>query len=196
MRITRGDLVMLALALLTLALVLPMALRQATALWAPVPAAVLEPSAPRSLETAAPSGSEAAAPGMPDAFTEQIIAARPLFTPGRQPASRGEEPAESPSPQPLPPPQVTVQGILLGSDGAVALLKRDAGAPLRARAGDVIAGWRITQITPSGITLSHEERSLHFSLRGGDTAPGPRPPAATVPGGPGMNRVLEGLPAQ
>jgi hypothetical protein len=88
---------------------------------------------------------------------------RPLFTPSRRPpavltAVRDVAP-------PAPPPNLTLFGILIGTDGPSAIVR---GAPsekvVHVRVGDQIDGWKIARIGERQIVLSRDERLVIFKM--------------------------------
>jgi len=66
---------------------------------------------------------------------------------------------------PAPPPSVVLLGIVTEANGARAMVRTDASDKVvRARLGDEIGGWKVTQIEPRRLVLSNDDRSVSFSL--------------------------------
>jgi general secretion pathway protein N len=95
---------------------------------------------------------------------------RPLFSPRRRPPPPPAPPPPqiaAPAPK-IPPPNIALLAIV--SDGSVAqAVVRTWGAEkaIRARLGDDIAGWKVTQIEPRRLVLSSDDRSVSFALFAG-----------------------------
>jgi hypothetical protein len=96
--------------------------------------------------------------------------ARPLFAPTRRPPPA---PASAPRPVlapqaivvPPPPPPLTLSGVILGPDVAVALLTRQGRAEAaRVVLGGIIDGWRVSEIRPRAVVLTLEQRSVTVGL--------------------------------
>jgi hypothetical protein len=87
---------------------------------------------------------------------------RPLFTPSRRPSAL---PTAVRAPPPAPPPNLTLFGILIGTDGPSAVVR---GAPsekvLHVRVGDQVDGWKIARIGERQIVLSRDDRSAIFKM--------------------------------
>ena len=82
---------------------------------------------------------------------------RPLFSPTRRPPPL--------PPPPVPPPNVVLLGVVTDVNGARAVV--GSGGPdkiIRARLGEEIEGWQVTQIEPRRVVLSHDARSVTFAL--------------------------------
>jgi general secretion pathway protein N len=108
---------------------------------------------------------------------------RPLFSPSRRPPPpvlAAVAQVIQPVPE-APPPNIVLLGIVTDAGGAQAVLRTsDAATPIRARLGDEIAGWKVSQIEPRRLVLSIDDRSVSFALfaRPGVKAtvnPGPAP---------------------
>jgi hypothetical protein len=91
---------------------------------------------------------------------------RPLFAPSRRPPPPSSAPVVRPvEATPVPPPGVVLLGIVTQADGARAMVRTEASDKVvRARLGDEIGGWKVTQIEPRRLTLSNDDRSVSFSL--------------------------------
>jgi hypothetical protein len=91
---------------------------------------------------------------------------RPLFAPSRRPPAPPPAPVvRSVEAAPAPPPSVVLLGIVTEANGARAMVRTDASDKvLRARLGDDIGGWKVTQIEPRRLVLSSDDRSVSFSL--------------------------------
>jgi hypothetical protein len=151
----------------------------------------------RSIALAADTGGEAAArpsaaPGNPLwALTlDQLPATRerPLFSPSRRPPPRPqrvESVAALPPPAPRQPPSVVLLGIVSDADGTWALIRAGgAEKTTRARLGDEIAGWKVSEIETRRLVLSSDDRSVSFALfahMGGASDPGAKRPADSAP---------------
>jgi hypothetical protein len=102
--------------------------------------------------------------------TLEILSAtreRPLFAPSRRapppppsaPVVRPVEVAE------VPPPSVVLLGIVTEGSEARAMVRTDGSDKVvRARLGDQIGGWKVTQIEPRRLVLSNDDRSVSFAL--------------------------------
>jgi len=93
---------------------------------------------------------------------------RPLFSPMRRPPPLpppAAQAAEIPPPPPPAPPDLALLGIVIDGDDARAVIRAGASdKTVRARIGDEISGWRITQIDGRRIVLSLGERSATFTM--------------------------------
>jgi general secretion pathway protein N len=92
---------------------------------------------------------------------------RPLFSPTRRrPAPSPVTQAVAPSaPQQQPPPTLTLFGVAMDSEQARALIRTDRDKKmLRARIGDDIDGWKISQIEGQKVVLSLGERFVTLTL--------------------------------
>jgi general secretion pathway protein N len=104
---------------------------------------------------------------------------RPLFAPTRRPP-----PPPPPAPvvqqveaPPVPPPSLVLLGIVTEVDGARAMVRtQGSNKVVRARLGDEIGGWKVTQIEARRLVLSHDDRSFGYTLferKGAKTATSP-----------------------
>lgn len=92
---------------------------------------------------------------------------RPLFAPSRRPP-----PPPPPAPvvrqveaPPAPPPTLALLGIVTDGEGARAMVRTQASDKvIRARLGDQIGGWRVTQIEARRLILSLDDRSVSYVL--------------------------------
>jgi general secretion pathway protein N len=102
---------------------------------------------------------------------------RPLFAPTR----RVPPPPPPPPPvvarieeaPPAPPPNLVLLGIITEGKTARAMVRTNASNKVvRARLGDDIGGWKVTQIEPRRLVLSNDDRSVSFALfsRAGSSA--------------------------
>jgi hypothetical protein len=91
---------------------------------------------------------------------------RPLFAPSRRPPPPSAPVVRAIEAAPAaPPPSVVLLGIVTEANGARALLRTAAsGQVVRARLGDEIGGWKVTQIESRRLVLSNDDRSVSFSL--------------------------------
>jgi general secretion pathway protein N len=94
---------------------------------------------------------------------------RPLFAPTRRPPPPPPPPVvrqAAPVP-PVPPPNVVLLGVVTDQNGPRVVVR--SGGPdkiIRARLGEEIEGWRVSQIEPRRVVLSHDARSVSFALFG------------------------------
>jgi general secretion pathway protein N len=98
---------------------------------------------------------------------------RPLFSPTRRP--RPLPPAvvqaAEPPPPPAPPPDVALLGVVIDGEEARAVIRAGvSNKTVRARIGDEIGGWKITQIDGRQIVLSLGDRSATFTMFNRDGA--------------------------
>jgi hypothetical protein len=92
------------------------------------------------------------------------IAARPLFSPSRQPFVAAEEEAEAAPIQTLP--QVTLIGVLLTDKQRAALLQAvGQGDPSWVREGHEIQGWQVERIEQSRVHLRAGDQVERVELR-------------------------------
>jgi general secretion pathway protein N len=94
---------------------------------------------------------------------------RPLFSPSRKPPAPPSPPPvvqAAPAPAaPLSPPNLVLFGVVMGGEGARAVVRTGADKMmLRTRVGDEIEGWKVSQIEPRKVVLSHEGRLATFTL--------------------------------
>jgi general secretion pathway protein N len=85
---------------------------------------------------------------------------------------------------PAPPPSLVLLGIITEGKITRAMVRADAsGKVVRARLGDDIGGWKVTQIEPRRLVLSSDDRSATFALfdRTGANHAAPRALAAAPP---------------
>lgn len=136
-----------------------------------VPAAVRVSGAQAALPPAATA--QARDPGpetLPplSALTETVE--RPLFSASRRPPAAPEPPpvveqAAAPPPQPDPPPPLTLQGVIMGGDKTVALLRRDdTGELVTLAPGDELSGWRVGQVEPARVVLEGPDGPTELPL--------------------------------
>jgi hypothetical protein len=107
-------------------------------------------------------------------YTETL--ARPIFRADRKPFVAAVEPpppaieeaAEAPAPatQSQPPQGLKLVGVMRDGDGQNRAFVRSAQTPAAnwLRVGDEIDGWRLSAITPSGVTLSSDTASVTLNL--------------------------------
>jgi hypothetical protein len=88
---------------------------------------------------------------------------RPLFEPGRRPATTPA--AVQAPPPPPPPPPVAAIGVVLRTAGAVALLRLADERIVRAAEGEEVEGWLVARIGAEGVELRREGKSLHLPVR-------------------------------
>lgn len=89
---------------------------------------------------------------------------RPLFLPTRRPA-RIEKPIVTAAPAPAPPPNMSLVGTILDGNRAQALVRMPPKpVAIRLHIGDVITGWRITQIEAQRMVIALGDRSITLRL--------------------------------
>jgi general secretion pathway protein N len=101
---------------------------------------------------------------------------RPLFSPSRRPVPPPPPPVErAPEAAPPPPaPNVTVVGIVIDAEGAHAIVRSGTAPIERLQIGDVIGGWKVSQIEGRRLVLSLDDRSATFTMFSDES--GKRPP--------------------
>jgi hypothetical protein len=94
---------------------------------------------------------------------------RPLFSPSRRPPPAPLPVAQLVAPEPeMPPPSIVLLAIVRDGGLAQAVVRTaEADNAIRARVGDEIAGWRVTQIETRRLMLSSGDRSVSFALFAG-----------------------------
>jgi type IV secretory pathway VirB10-like protein len=107
-----------------------------------------------------------------DASSLSAFRDKPLFTPSR----RRPEPEAAPEPEPVveaapapppeaPAPNLKLQGVVIGDEGAVAVLQDlDGGGMQRLRLGDMVSGWLVTDIGDVAVRLTLGEREQEYWL--------------------------------
>lgn len=101
-----------------------------------------------------------------------IIVSRPLFTPGRRPNVPEAKTAKQVAPRPAtsaPPAdpipfQLTLSGVLEGTEGAQALILGGSNDASWRRVGDTVQGWTIITITNNEVVLSRNAREHRLEL--------------------------------
>ena len=103
---------------------------------------------------------------------------RPLFSPSRRAPAPPPVPAAqapAPPPPPAPPPNVVLVGIVMDGESARAVIRAGADKKiLRARIGDDVGGWKVSQIEGRKLVLSLDDRLATFTLfnnRAGEQGP-------------------------
>jgi hypothetical protein len=94
---------------------------------------------------------------------------RPLFSPTRRPPPPPPPPVVErvAPPAPVPPPNVVLLGVVTDDSGARAVVRSNSPDRIvRARLGEFIDGWQVTQIELRRLVLSHDARSVSFALFG------------------------------
>jgi hypothetical protein len=98
---------------------------------------------------------------------------RPLFSPSRRPppAPMSDDLASSepvPPALPAPPPDIVLVGIVTQAHGSFSVVRTGTqagkGDSITIRVGDQIKGWTVTQIEPSRLFLSRDDRLAAFPL--------------------------------
>lgn len=96
------------------------------------------------------------------------IVDRPLFSPSRRaPAPPPAPIAQAPEPPapPSPPPNVVLVGIVMDGESARAVIRAGAEKKvMRARIGDDVGGWKVSQIEGRKLVLSRDDRLATFTL--------------------------------
>ena len=94
---------------------------------------------------------------------------RPLFAPHRRSLAPPPPSVQVVAPPPpTPPPDILLLAIVSDGGVAQAVVRTDeSDKAIRARLGDAIAGWTVTQIEPRRVVLSIEDRSVSFALFAG-----------------------------
>ena len=113
--------------------------------------------------TAAALAADAAAPsanprdGLPNPLAAQSMEGlsatvdRPLFSPSRR--------------APAPPPNVVLVGIVMDGESARAVIRAGTEKKImRARIGDDVGGWKVSQIEGRKLVLSRDDRLATFTL--------------------------------
>jgi general secretion pathway protein N len=96
---------------------------------------------------------------------------RPLFSPNRRPPAPAPRPVQAiaPPPPPQPPPNLILFGVVMDGEGTRALVRAGADKKmLRAKIGDDIDGWKVSQIEARKVVLSLDERLAAFALFSND----------------------------
>jgi general secretion pathway protein N len=108
---------------------------------------------------------------------------RPLFSPSRRaPAAPAAPAAEAPAPPspPAPPPNVVLVGIVMDGESARAVIRAGAEKKImRARIGDDVDGWKVSQIEGRKLVLSLDDRHATFTMFNRDGEQRPVNAAAT-----------------
>jgi hypothetical protein len=111
---------------------------------------------------------------------------RPLFSPSRRPPPPPPAAVQRTAPKPIDPPRIVLLGIVTEGGEARAVLRAGSSSKVvRARLGDDVGSWTVTQIEPRRLTLSHDDRTVTYALFAGNSAKNaaqrPPPAAAEVP---------------
>ncbi len=127
----------------------------------------------------------AVVPAVPDApifdmREEEAYAAileRPLFSPSRRPIGPAAAPSAASSPSGL-----ALLGVVAGAGRTIALIRTGEGAPAtKAEAGQDVAGWQVTALTPAGVVLERQGGRLQLELPFKAAAPAPALDVAPEP---------------
>jgi hypothetical protein len=135
---------------------------------------------------ATPMLEPAAAPAEPrlpgdDAVDE--IAARPLFSAGRQPYVAPSPSVEEVAPAPVQPAlPLELAGTYLSGADRAALVQVSGRAPEWLRPGDLIDGWRIDEIRQDQVQLTKDGQEQVLLLRADVAVEPPRRPLPARPG--------------
>ena len=101
---------------------------------------------------------------------------RPLFSPSRKPTPPPPPPVVQASPPPAPPPppsppNLILFGVVMDGEDARAIVRTGPDKKmLRARIGDEIEGWKVSQIEGRKVVLSQDSRLATFTLFTDDRA--------------------------
>ena len=84
---------------------------------------------------------------------------RPLLAPNRRQPSATVVVSHAPPPPP-DPPKLSLSGVVVDKNGPLAVIRSDPGSkPMHVRVGDMINGWRVTQIDKQRLVISLDGRS-------------------------------------
>lgn len=132
-----------------------------------------EPAASADVEAPSPPSAEVLALNPLAALEKSSLSGfrdMPLFTPSRRrpvpPPVVETAAAPPPPPRQEPPasaPELKLAGVVEGPDGSVAVVD-NGGRVERLRLGDQVDGWLVTQIGPSSLKLTLDEREEEFRL--------------------------------
>jgi hypothetical protein len=94
---------------------------------------------------------------------------RPLFSPSRRPPLPPPPPVLQATPPAAPPPQqppnLMLFGVVMDGEDARAVVRTEADKKmLRARIGDEIDGWKVSQIDRRKVVISQDGRFATFTL--------------------------------
>jgi len=106
------------------------------------------------------------------------ISQRPLFKRSREPLGERppppdepekkdkEKPEPEPEPEPPDPLKATLKAVVMSGNGGWVLLDRpDAKQAVRVNKGDSVAGWRLTDLSPSEASFEQDNQSQTLTLR-------------------------------
>ncbi len=139
-------------------------------------AEILFPSAQRANPQPRPESAPLvrdAAPGVGDQHLAERGAARerPLFSPSRRPPPPPQPALVAavlpPTPQPVvsAAPDLRLVGIVAGTDAAMAMVRRTGeGRSRTLRVGDIVDGWRVSEIGPARLLLRVGEEAKAYAL--------------------------------
>lgn len=106
----------------------------------------------------------------PEAFAE--IGARPMFSPARKSAASSADAAQA-----LPPPDVSLVGIIVDNQTRLALLKSQTVPFATAYGvGQSISGWQVAEIAPDRVVLNAGPARLELKLAANRAPPRPAAP--------------------
>lgn len=102
---------------------------------------------------------------LPPLSAFSAISDRPLFRPDRRPEPEAifETPVQTPVLSRQGEPEFVVIGTVTGPDGGVATI-RSENETRRAYIGDTVEGWRVDNITRSGIEVSRDGDRFAMSI--------------------------------
>ena len=84
---------------------------------------------------------------------------RPLFAPDRRQPSAAVVVSHVPPPPP-DPPKLSLSGVVVDKNEPIAVIRSDpSGKPTHVRVGDMVSGWRVTQIDKQRLVISLDGRS-------------------------------------
>ena len=117
--------------------------------------------------------------GALDLSLDQLKATRerPLFVPGRRaapPPAVFVPPAEvaaEPAVQAVPPPSVTLTGVIIGAGTRMAILREAGGGRTSSvKVGDHVEGWTVQAVEPRLVRLEHDGQTTELPLKSRDGA--------------------------
>lgn len=121
-------------------------------------------------EAVVPSVPAAPTFDMRDEKTYAVILERPIFSPSRRPVAAAAAQAGTESPSGL-----ALLGVVAGAGRAVALIRTAEGTPAtKAEAGQEVAGWQLTTVGPTEVTLERQGGRLQLKLPFKAAAPAPK----------------------
>jgi hypothetical protein len=138
--------------------------------------AVESPAAQPAEPAAGRETKAATAASAPESF--DVIVARDLFSPARGVVPPAPAVASSPPPKPVPPPKLTLYGVVILEGEKTAYLQEGTqqGRPAKVRENDKFANGLVKAIRPDGVTFLFGGSEINVPLRtpkDGASAPSP-----------------------